>query len=318
MVNKMNINNLIKELLVKHECVIIPELGGFVTNYSPARNDYELNVFEPPRKNIVFNSLLTSNDGLLINSVADSNKSDYKAAKTKIEHTVSEWKSKLEKGENIVFIGLGKLYFDQNQKLCFEPDNSENYLLDSYGFNSFRLSESSVKQKVEENFAERAVKMPVVRKVLIAVPVMLVLALTPFTATFLKSPNTSQSSIIESINFGKKKEKMHERQTKELPVIDLKVAEEPKVEKTQEQLPKTDIEEIQVKKFYIIAGSFKNKTNAIKLKNELTGKGHKSDIITYSDTHRVYYGEFADKNDAELKLIKVKSDEQASAWILAK
>ena len=54
----LEINHIIKELLQLHDCVIFPNLGGFVAQYSPANFDEKKSVFSPPHKQILFNKNL--------------------------------------------------------------------------------------------------------------------------------------------------------------------------------------------------------------------------------------------------------------------
>ena len=49
----MSISKYIIELLHKHDCVIIPGFGAFLTKYIPASHDN--NVFSPPKKSLKFN-----------------------------------------------------------------------------------------------------------------------------------------------------------------------------------------------------------------------------------------------------------------------
>ena len=51
----MNVEKHIGELLYDHNCVIVPDLGGFVANYAPAKIHPTQHTFTPPTKNIVFN-----------------------------------------------------------------------------------------------------------------------------------------------------------------------------------------------------------------------------------------------------------------------
>ena len=51
----MKVEKHISELLYDHDCVIIPELGGFVGNYTPAQIHPVRHTFTPPFKNIIFN-----------------------------------------------------------------------------------------------------------------------------------------------------------------------------------------------------------------------------------------------------------------------
>ena len=45
----------IENLLLKHNCVIVPQLGGFVTQYVPARYISEEQIFLPPYRSVGFN-----------------------------------------------------------------------------------------------------------------------------------------------------------------------------------------------------------------------------------------------------------------------
>ena len=58
----------IESLLLHHDCVIVPGLGGFGTQYVPARRIEEEFLFLPPYRSVGFNQQLVLNDGLLVQS----------------------------------------------------------------------------------------------------------------------------------------------------------------------------------------------------------------------------------------------------------
>ena len=60
------IEHIIGELLLRHNCVIVPSFGGFVAKRASATIDYTTGVMQPPKKSILFNRQLINNDGLLI------------------------------------------------------------------------------------------------------------------------------------------------------------------------------------------------------------------------------------------------------------
>ena len=49
-----NIDPIIKELLVLHDCVIFPGLGGFVAQYASSTISDDNLTFNPPFKQILF------------------------------------------------------------------------------------------------------------------------------------------------------------------------------------------------------------------------------------------------------------------------
>ncbi|MCK5765559.1 MAG: SPOR domain-containing protein, partial [Bacteroidales bacterium] len=64
------IDRYISELLFDHDCVILPGVGGFLTNYSGARIHPIRHSFQPAARTLVFNANLRTNDGLLIDYVS--------------------------------------------------------------------------------------------------------------------------------------------------------------------------------------------------------------------------------------------------------
>ena len=62
----MQVSQYIQELLYQYECVTIPNFGAFLTRSFEAKLD-DNGKFFPPRKEVTFNQLLSSNDGILGN-----------------------------------------------------------------------------------------------------------------------------------------------------------------------------------------------------------------------------------------------------------
>ena len=53
-----NIHKILKNLFYEHDCIIIPEFGGFILNYESAYLNQKNNSFIPPRKTISFNKVI--------------------------------------------------------------------------------------------------------------------------------------------------------------------------------------------------------------------------------------------------------------------
>jgi hypothetical protein len=66
----MELVDLVSDLLFKHNCVIIPGIGGFVANYSQAEFKNDNRTILPSRKRVAFNQSLIENDGLLVNKLS--------------------------------------------------------------------------------------------------------------------------------------------------------------------------------------------------------------------------------------------------------
>jgi hypothetical protein len=128
----MDISKQLSTLLKFHECVIIPDFGGFISNYVPSWFDPARNVFMPPSKEIVFNSKINKNDGLLINHLVESEGVGYSEAHTAVSNWVNAAFDKLNNGQRVEFSGVGSLVFDRFGSYVFNP-SGENMLAEAYG-----------------------------------------------------------------------------------------------------------------------------------------------------------------------------------------
>ena len=62
----------IEILLLDHDCVVVPQIGGFVTCNAPAKYVEEENLFLPPIRTVGFNERLKADDGLLVRSYVEA------------------------------------------------------------------------------------------------------------------------------------------------------------------------------------------------------------------------------------------------------
>ena len=129
----MKIDQYINELLFDHDCVIVTDLGGFITNYKPASINPALHVISPPSKKLAFNASLKNNDGLLANHISQRTLLNYSDACEVIRDYVKEATSGMKDGQKLRIDKVGVLYFDQEERLQFLPDHHANYLVESFG-----------------------------------------------------------------------------------------------------------------------------------------------------------------------------------------
>ncbi len=153
-----SIGRIIGELLLRHNCVIIPSFGGFVAKQTPAVIDYASGFMSPPKKSLLFNRLLINNDGLLLNEIAREQQSTYDEAVNLVQSIVSEWQSRLAEGERITIENVGFLYADSEKNICFEQDRFFNLLLESYGLSKvYFISKQQIKQEEKESLAIKSI-----------------------------------------------------------------------------------------------------------------------------------------------------------------
>lgn len=165
-VDMAHFEEAIVDLLLRHNCVIVPTFGGFVAQSTNAVVDMRNGVMLPPSKSILFNRQLLNNDGLLIQYLAEKHEESFDAASKRLKEKVKDWNSLLKEGKRVSIDRIGYLYLDAERNISFEQDRFINLLLQSYGLNKVHfLIEEDVK-RVEKTIVpeKEVVKKPVVKK----------------------------------------------------------------------------------------------------------------------------------------------------------
>jgi hypothetical protein len=135
----MRLELFISELLFDHDCVIVPDFGGFVATYRPARLNAEAHLIHPPTKHVGFNRHLSHNDGLLIDHIARQTGLAYNDAARQVADHVRSCKQELQSGGRFVWQKVGVFFNDAAGQLQFIPDDQQNFLQEAYGWPSIQL-----------------------------------------------------------------------------------------------------------------------------------------------------------------------------------
>lgn len=289
----------IKELLFRHDCVILPEFGAFIGNYRPAGIDTANNRFTPPLKAISFNRNLTHNDGLLIGKISEELKIGYADSKRIVDEYVDGLKRKLEKGERLTIEKVGYFQLNSESNIEFEPDRDSNFLLDSYGFGSFTrepLSNFDMARKVSGKdrmpIRTSSTRRMAIRAA-IAVPIVVAMIIVPLKTDLFKS--SASFNPMASIELDKTIE--------EAPVL---------LEQSAKELVEVNMH------YYIVAGSFKNEQNALALLTDIEALGFKGSLVdSENGFYRVSLDSFSDKQAAIDKKSEILAD-YPDCWILKK
>lgn len=130
---------IVSRLLLRHNCVIIPDFGGFVARISPSEIDEIRGVIYPPKKSILFNQQLILSDGLLTSEYALTNELTFTESQEKIKQIVTIWKEELNQGEAISIEKVGTLQMSENGSLQFVQDRFFNLLLSSFGLGNVKF-----------------------------------------------------------------------------------------------------------------------------------------------------------------------------------
>jgi hypothetical protein len=156
----MNVLQYISELLYQHDCVVVPGFGGFIANPVSASVHPVSHSFSPPRKEILFNSSLTTNDGILAHYIAGRENISYERALHEIYNYVKEIKETLNDQKQIGITKVGTIYLDDQQNYNFRPEKETNYMLSSFGLSGFTspaIQREGIEKRLEKAFAESKV-----------------------------------------------------------------------------------------------------------------------------------------------------------------
>ena len=130
----------IEILLLENDCVIIPDFGGFIAHYQPARYIKEENLYLPPVRTIGFNPQLTINDGLLVQSYMQAHHTDFPDATRMIEEEVAGLKEQLYQNGCAEMHGIGVLHYNIHSTYEFHPNEDGALSPTLYGLSSFSIN----------------------------------------------------------------------------------------------------------------------------------------------------------------------------------
>lgn len=129
----------IESLMLKHDCVIVPGLGGFITQYVPARRVEGEQLFLPPCRTVGFNQQLTLNDGLLVQSYMQAYDTNYPETIKLINDAVKQLKQELQENGEYELSGIGRLTLGIGGKYNFTPCEAGVLSPELYGLDTVSI-----------------------------------------------------------------------------------------------------------------------------------------------------------------------------------
>ena len=314
---KKTIDTYVSELLFLHDCVIIPEFGGFVGNNKSAVLNENTNTIYPPSKKILFNKNLRTNDGLLINHISNSEVISNENSKELVSDYVKNINEKLQKIRTFRIEKVGLLSTDISGNILFLQDSFTNYNPNSFGLssqNTTKLNKLEKKiEKIIKPISTKTGRKKVWRAAAILLPIigLSFIGITQeekINEIYSQMANLNPFSVFETTETISPEQEVEEiEETTTIAIIPIETKE------TEEET-----EVIIEMKFSVIAGSFSSEKNANRLVNHLQAENYNAEIIgtNRNGLIRVCYGNFATKEEAAAMLHNLKS-EGKSVWILS-
>ena len=304
----MNIQNHIRNLLYRNDCVIVEGFGAFVCQRQSAR--IEDGVFFPPRKIVNFNSGLKVDDGLLANHIAIQEKVSFQIARQHIRAFSDQLQAKLTNENALTIKHLGRFTISKEQTIIFSPDQDHDWLLEAYGLPHLRPEVVEKEVVIEE-------KIEVV----------------PVVALKTKRPNIWRYAAIGIIAVGIVGILGSEKFKSDVAQHNL-VQEQKAKEIVQKTIQESSFVlndplaaltvEVEVEKpkgpYHIIGGAFRVKENAekkIKSLHEIGFQAHYLGENKYG-LHQVAYSSYSDRQEALQALRTIKKENNPDAWLFVK
>ena len=342
----------IEILLLDNDCVIVPDLGGFMTHHVDARYIEEEQAFLPPLRTLGFNPQLKINDSLLAQSYVEANDISYPDALQRIEDEVNELKQRLQNDGKYELNDIGTLELNEDGNYVFTPCEAGILTPKLYGLGSFefpkRESAATINNKVEKGVKEEEeikepeaqiigmtpievnedeedvvkIKFSWIRNAVAVAAVLLAIFLLALPTGKTEMMTRTISNINNGLLFGMMSKDSNTSQ------IDYKKCDI----KTQASKPDTIIKKDTITKapvtkpepvkegYCIVLASYVSKKNANAFVDELKQRGYEeSEVYIHNDVTRVVYGNFKTQEDAYQVLRKMHREKGLEeAWVYKK
>ncbi|SBV95786.1 SPOR domain-containing protein [uncultured Dysgonomonas sp.] len=292
-----------------HNCVIIPDFGGFILNMEPAIF-LSNGAIKPPKHSIVFNPELNHNDGIIASYITKDEKISYNAACKKIKEFVTAIKTKLKDGKTIPFGNIGSFTTDTEGNILFAPNRSIMHP------GLFGLYPTSIKQLAEIDKIiirdKRNLSLKYTIGAVAASVAAIALFITPINIKDSNSKISQKADFISTITSS-----LSPRNSEIVKDLENKT-ETKQITNTAEDSP------VKLKSgriYYIIVGGEDTMDRANNLLSKIKKNGfNDADIVEGGDRYRIYISSFEDKTQAEsyLDSFRKENPKFETAWLYSK
>lgn len=319
--------SFLEHLLYEHECVIIPQLGGFVVNAKDFTFNEQEGKIYPKKKYVAFNEKLKTDDRLLSTEWAKNKAISLKEASLEIAELSKRLKSELTSSGTVQLGVLGTFTLNQENRISFSPNPDFNADLSVFGL--FPVGLGQIPARVEkkpvlipaittEDLPEISSTghQPVKLTKSVYVYALLAFLIGGLGAFFLTAPATNQSQ--SSLNPIKIEKKVDVAPVKTVApaVVDtlpVKTIEAPVVEPVN--TPEIKEEDV----IYLVAASFQSLKQAEKGLKEFKSRGFdQAEIILKNERtkfYRISLGTEHSMDAGYAKASELKAEKKVDIWV---
>jgi hypothetical protein len=319
--------SFLEHLLYEHECVIIPQLGGFVVNAKDFTFNEQEGKIYPKKKYVAFNEKLKTDDRLLSTEWAKNKAISLKEASLEIADLSKRIKSELTSSGTVQLGNLGTFTLNQENRISFSPNPDFNADLSVFGL--FPVGLGQIPARVEkkpvlipaittEDLPEISSTghQPIKLTKSVYVYALLAFLIGGLGAFFLTAPATNQSQ--SSLNPIKIEKKVDVAPTKTIvpAVVDtlpVKTIEAPVVAPVN--TPEIKDEDV----IYLVAASFQSLKQAEKGLKEFKSRGFdQAEIILKNEQtkfYRISLGTEHSMDAGYAKASELKAEKKVDIWV---
>jgi nucleoid DNA-binding protein len=318
---------LIQQLLLKNNCVIIPNFGAFIGNYNPSEIRLMENKIFPPSKIIAFNRSLQNNDGLLINAVAHQFAVSYHDAEMEVTSFAKQCNDSLAHNKSLILKEIGRFSLDAENKIQFQPYYSKNYLLDSFGLSAMQIQPIQRLKDAEADIKETYQRILHPERMEDAVATKQAASKAAYWFTAILAVSFLGASLFMNLQ----KSETYQNQSSLLPAFSTiksegnkqevipAATEQSPINTTSPQILKevvvASVKSVSKNKSYIVIGAFFDEIRANKLKAEAEAKGYIVNVAKEDANGLFRTTVLVENEDVENSLQKIKSEINQRAWI---
>lgn len=324
----MQVSSYISELLYRHECVVVPGFGAFISRRVPAQHFASTHTLYPPKKGLSFNEQIQQNDGLLVNYVATVEKLPYEDAMQEIRNYVRFLDHQIDEKGEVTIHKVGRFTRNEENALNFTPIYLVNYLPEAFGLAMHETYAINRQPVLQENVKAQTVSKlstttAVADKDVHDVPVV------PLETPASKSATWVRAAAAVAILFASSYAGYDSYQTQQSndAIAVEEMANEQLKSKIQEAsffittpLPSVTMEVTPIiKNYHVVAGAFRDPANADKKVAQLEEQGYDAQRIGVNKygLHNVAYSSFVKRNDAINELYRIRKKGNDGAWLLS-
>lgn len=314
----------LEHLLYEHECVIIPQFGGFVVN----AQDFQFNAKEgkiyPKRKCVAFNEKLKTDDRFLTTEWAKKQSISQKEASFEITAISKELKSQISTQGYLTIGELGAFTLNSENRLSFSPNPDFNADLSVFGLFPVGLGHTLPKEKkpvlevvpmAEDLPSYTPEPSPIKVSRSTYVYALIAFIIGGLGAFFLTEPSSQQSQ--SSLNPIKIEKKVASPVAVAAPVVPAPVQVD-SVQKKVVEAP-TEVAPTNQDVIYLIAASFQSLTQAEKGLKEFKSRGFDQAEIILKDEQTKFYrislGTEHSMDAGYAKAMELKATKKVDIWV---